>query len=178
MGLEEELKAIIKRLQEEKRSLFNRRVSVGDLLTERHDNARFYGWGEGTTCYDNVLVLGDVKIGKHCWIGPNAILDGSGGGLEIGDYVGVGAGVQIYTHDAVNYFTSGGKLPQGKAPTKIGSSVAIGPGAIITQGVTIGDHVSIGPLSLVNRDIPAGSQVIATRTRLMRWPLDSSASAP
>lgn len=173
MELEEELKATIRQLQEEKRRQYNRRVSVGDLLTERHDNARFYGWGEGTTCYDNVLVLGDVKVGKHCWIGPNVILDGSGGGLEIGDYVGVGAGVQIYTHNSTNWFISRGKLPYDEAPTKIGSGVAIGMNSIIVQGITIGDNVYIMPLSLVNRDIPSGTKVFATRTRLMRLPLDA-----
>jgi hypothetical protein len=67
------------------RHRFKRRVSVGDLLTDRWEIAREYGWGEGTSCYDNVLVIGDVRVGKHTWIGPNVILDGSGG-LEIGDY--------------------------------------------------------------------------------------------
>ena len=177
MEFDEELKAAIKRLREEKKKRYNRRVSVGDLLTEREDHARFYGWGEGTTCYDNVLVLGDVKVGKHCWIGPNVILDGSGGGLEIGDYCGIAAGVQIYTHNSVNYFVSGGKMPHEKAPTKIGSCVAIASNAIITRGVTIGDNVFIAPQSLVNRDIPSGTKVISTRTRLMRMALNSPSDA-
>jgi carbonic anhydrase/acetyltransferase-like protein (isoleucine patch superfamily) len=84
----EELKALLRRLQEEKMARFKRRVSVGDLLTDRWENARQYGFGEGTSCYDNVLVLGDVKVGKNTWIGPNVILDGSGG-LEIGDYCSI-----------------------------------------------------------------------------------------
>ena len=33
-----------------------------------------------------IMIIGDVKVGKNTWIGPNVILDGSGG-LEIGDYV-------------------------------------------------------------------------------------------
>jgi len=172
MELDEELKSTVKRLQEKKKKQYNRRVSVGDLLTERHENARFYGWGEGTTCYDNVLVLGDVKVGKHCWVGPNVVLDGSGGGLEIGDYVGVGAGVQIYTHNSTNWFVSLGKLPYDKAPTKIGSGVAIGMNSIIVPGVTVGDHVYIMPLSLVNRDVPSGTKFFGGRSRLMRVPLD------
>jgi hypothetical protein len=35
--------------------------------------------------YDNVLVLGDVMVGRHTWIGPGCSLDGSGGDLQIGD---------------------------------------------------------------------------------------------
>ena len=52
--------------------------------------------------YDNVLVLGDVIVGRNTWIGPGCILDGSGGGLEIGDWCSISAGVQIYTHNTVN----------------------------------------------------------------------------
>jgi len=37
-------------------------ATVGDLLTERGDNAAACGFGEGTTMYDTVLVLGDVKV--------------------------------------------------------------------------------------------------------------------
>jgi hypothetical protein len=35
-----------------KKQQFNRRVSVGDLLTDRIDNAVAYGFGEGTTMYE------------------------------------------------------------------------------------------------------------------------------
>jgi acetyltransferase-like isoleucine patch superfamily enzyme len=120
-----------------------------------------------------VLVLGDVKVGEHTWIGPNVILDGSGGGLEIGDYCGIGAGVQIYTHDSIDWFLSAGKEPYAEAPTNIGSAVFIGPNSIITKGVTIGDRVFIAPLSLVNRDIPSGTKSLGQRMRLLQMPADS-----
>ncbi len=64
-----------------KKQQFDRRVSVGDLLSDRTDNAAAYGFGDGTTMYDNVLVRGDVKVGRNTWIGPGCILDGSGGEL-------------------------------------------------------------------------------------------------
>ncbi len=59
--------------------------------------------------YDNVLVLGDVRVGRNTWIGPGCILDGSGGGLRIGDWCSISAGVQIYTHNTVNRSISLGK---------------------------------------------------------------------
>lgn len=151
-----DLKEALRLLQLEKMTRFGRRVSIGDLLTERDENARAYGWGEGTTCYDNVLVIGDVRVGKHSWIGPNVVLDGSGGGIEIGDYCSIDAGVQIYTHDSVEWALSGGKSGFATGPTKIGSRVFVGPNSVITRGVTIGDRVVIGALSLVNKDIPSG----------------------
>lgn len=149
-----------------KKQQFNRRVSIGDLLTERSDNAAAYGFGEGTTMYDNVLVLGEVKVGRNTWIGPGCILDGSGGDLQIGDWCSISAGVQIYTHHTVNRSISLGEKPIDYAPTKIGSGVYIGPNAVIQMGVTVGDKAVIGANSLVNRDIPPGAKAYGTPARI------------
>jgi acetyltransferase-like isoleucine patch superfamily enzyme len=163
----EELRALQKKLQEKKRKEFNRRVSLGDLVTERADNAREMGFGEGTTCYDNVLILGDVQVGRNTWIGPNVILDGSGGKLVIGDFCSISAGVQIYTHNTVAWSTSLGEQPVAKAPTRIGNGVYLGPNSVIAMGVTIGDMAVIGALSLVNSDIPPGAKAWGTPARLI-----------
>jgi acetyltransferase-like isoleucine patch superfamily enzyme len=148
---------LIADLRREMRDKFRRHVSVGDLLTDRWEIARDYGFGAGTSCYDNVLILGDVRIGTHCWIGPNVILDGQGG-LTIGDHCDISAGAQIYTHDTVARCLTGGVAPIEQAPVKIGSHVYVGPQCVIQKGVTIGDGVVIGAMSLVNRDIPSGSR--------------------
>ncbi|MCW2317849.1 Acetyltransferase (isoleucine patch superfamily) [Rhodoblastus acidophilus] len=161
-----------------KRSQFGRRVSLGDLLTERADNAAACGFGEGTTMYDNVLVLGDVRVGRHSWIGPGCILDGSGGGLEIGDWCSISAGVQIYTHHTVNRSISLGRLPIDYAPTKIGHGVYLGPNAIVQMGATIGDKAVIGANSLVNRDIPAGAVAYGSPARIRRLNAPSSPVPP
>jgi acetyltransferase-like isoleucine patch superfamily enzyme len=148
---------LVRQLRREMREKFGRHVSVGDLLTDRWEIARDYGFGEGTSCYDNVLILGDVKVGDHCWIGPNVILDGQGG-LTIGDHCDISAGAQIYTHHTVARCLSGGVDAVDQAPVKIGSRVYIGPQCVIEMGVTIGDCVVIGAMSLVNRDIPSGAR--------------------
>jgi acetyltransferase-like isoleucine patch superfamily enzyme len=162
------MRAFIRILAARKKRQFNRRVSVGDLLTERADNAADCGFGEGTTMYDNVLVLGEVKVGRNTWIGPGCILDGSGGGLEIGDWCSISAGAQIYTHQTVNRSTSLGRLPIDYAPTKIGDGVYIGPNAIVQMGVTIGDKAVIGANSLVNRDIPPGVAAYGSPARICK----------
>jgi acetyltransferase-like isoleucine patch superfamily enzyme len=149
-----------------KKEAFNRRVSVGDLLTERGDNAAMYGFGEGTTMYDNVLVLGEVKVGRQTWIGPNCILDGSGGSLEIGDWCSISAGVQIYTHNTVKRSISLGIEPIEYAPTKIGHGVYIGPNAVIQMGVSIGDKAIVGANSFVNRDVPSNSKAFGSPAKI------------
>ena len=156
----------LKFLAARKKRNFNRRVSIGDLLSERHDNALAYGFGEGTTMYDNVLVLGDVVVGRNTWIGPGCVLDGSGGGLEIGDWCTICAGVQIYTHSTVNRSISLGTKAVDYAPTKIGHGVYIGPNTVVQMGVSLGDKSVIGAISLVNRDIPPGAKAFGSPARL------------
>jgi len=157
MELRRSIGELIGDLRHEMREKYRRHVSVGDLLADRWEIARDCGFGEGTSCYDNVLIIGDVKVGKHCWIGPNVILDGQGG-LTIGDYCDISAGAQIYTHHTVARCLSGGVAAVEQAPVKIGSCVYIGPQCVIEKGVTIGDGVVIGAMSLVNRDIPTGAR--------------------
>ncbi|MBV9529545.1 MAG: acyltransferase [Bradyrhizobium sp.] len=149
-----------------KKQQFDRRVSVGDLLTERTDNAAAYGFGEGTTMYDNVLVRGDVRVGRNTWIGPGCILDGSGGALRIGDWCSISAGAQIYTHHTVNRSISLGEKPIDCASTSIGNGVYVGPNAVIQMGVTIGDRAIVGANSFVNRDVPPGAKVYGSPGRI------------
>jgi acetyltransferase-like isoleucine patch superfamily enzyme len=160
------IRQFLRILSARKMQKFNRRVSIGDLLTERSDNAAAYCFGEGSTMYDNVLVRGDVKVGRNTWIGPGCILDGSGGDLEIGDWCSISAGAQIYTHHTVNRSISLGAKSIDCAPTKIGSGVYIGPNAVIQMGVTIGDSAIIGANSFVNRDVPAGARAFGSPARI------------
>jgi acetyltransferase-like isoleucine patch superfamily enzyme len=157
MELLNALRKLVSDLRREKREMHRRHVPVGDLLTDRWEIARDYGFGEGSSCYDSVLILGSVVVGKNCWIGPNVVLDGSGG-LTIGDHVDICAGVHIYTHDTAYRAISGGIDPVEYAPTRIGSRVYIGPQSVIQRGVVIGDRVIIGAMSFVNRDVPDGGR--------------------
>jgi hypothetical protein len=49
------IREFLRILAARKKRQFNRRASIGDLLSERRDNAAAYGFGEGTTMYDNVF---------------------------------------------------------------------------------------------------------------------------
>lgn len=160
----EDIKDLLANLSRDMRQKFNRHVAVGDLLTDRWETAKRYGFGDGTSCYDNVLILGDVKVGRHTWIGPNVILDGSGG-LEIGDYCSIAAGVQVYSHHTVKWATSMGADPVERAPVRIGSGVYIGPNSVIQMGVTIGDRAVIGAMAFVNRDVPSDTRAYGIPAR-------------
>jgi acetyltransferase-like isoleucine patch superfamily enzyme len=137
----------------------SRLPSMPDLFVDRWEKARLLGFGEGSNIYDNSLVLGDVQVGRECWIGPDTILDGSGG-LTIGDFCTISAGVHLYTHDNVKQTLSSKQLPIEKKQTSIGSNVYIGPHAVVTKGVKIGNRVIIGTFAFVNKDVTDHSIVM------------------
>ena len=144
---------------------YGRTLPFGDYIVDRWEKATELGFGKGTSIYDSSVVLGDVKVGEQTWIGPFTILDGSGGGLEIGSHCSISAGVQIYTHDTVDRSLTAGKAPIITAPTKIGSNCYIGPNVVIAKGVNIGDSVVIGANSLVLKDLPSGCKAFGTPCR-------------
>jgi len=159
------IKSIYMLLREQMWHVNKRHVSFGDLFTDRWETANTLGFGKGSSSYDNVLMLGDVQVGENTWIGPNVILDGSGG-LTIGDYCSISAGVQIYTHHTVRWATSLGKEPIERAPVKIGSGVYIGPQSVIQMKVNIGDKAVVGACSFVNSDVPPGARVWGCPARI------------
>lgn len=138
------------------RTRWRRAVPFGDCVVDRWEKARRLGFGQGASVYDSALILGDVQVGANTWVGPNTVLDGSGG-LVIGANCSISAGVQIYSHDTVAWATSGGREAYAYSPTRIGDNCFIGPNAVIARGVTVGDGASIGANSFVNRDVPAGA---------------------
>lgn len=146
---------------------FKRVLPFGDTVVDRWEKAELLGFGQGTSIYDNSFVFGDVSVANDTWIGPNTLLDGSGGGLTIGAHCSISAGVQIYTHDTVRRSLSRGIAPIEKAPTSIGNNCYIGPNCVIAKGVCIGDDVVIGANSLVNKDIPTGSLAYGTPAQIV-----------
>ena len=85
------------------------------------------------------------------------VLDGLGG-LEIGDYCSISAGVQIYSHHTVKWSTSLGKEQIEYKSTKIGNGVYIGPHSVIQMGSVIEDQAVVGALTFVNKNIKKGAK--------------------
>jgi acetyltransferase-like isoleucine patch superfamily enzyme len=138
------------------REEWRRHVSTGDAIIDRWERATGLGFGEGSSVYDSALVIGDVHVGRNTWIGPNTVLDGIGG-LTIGDWCSISVGVQIYSHDSIEWAVSGGTQPMQRTPTTIGSKTYIGPNTVVGRGVSIGDRCIVGAASLVLADVPGES---------------------
>ena len=145
---------------------FNRVLPIPEMITDRWEKAKYLGFGKNCSIYDSSIVIGDVKVGKDTWIGPNTILDGSGG-LSIGNNCSISAGVQIYSHDSVKWAISGGKKQYEHAFTKVGNNCYIGPNTIIAKGVTIGNNCIIGANSFVNRSLSTGSKAAGNPVKIL-----------
>ena len=140
------------------RKKYNRSLPSNELLWDRWEKAEFLGFGKGSSIYDSVCVYGNVSVGEKTWVGPFVILDGSGG-LSIGNNCSISAGVQIYSHDTVEWAKSGGTEGYKYLETKIGDNCFIGPNVIISKGVVLEDGCIVGANSFVNKSFSRNSKI-------------------
>jgi acetyltransferase-like isoleucine patch superfamily enzyme len=160
----EGLKELYEALRMEIRKKWDRDLPLEELLFDRWERAAKLGFGKGTSIYHSSYVYGDVTVGKNTWIGPFTILDGTGK-LKIGSHCSISAGVQIYTHDTVQWAITGGKAHYGYAPVRIGNRCYLGPNAVVSMGVKIGTGAIVAANSVVLSDVPARSKVFGCPAR-------------
>jgi acetyltransferase-like isoleucine patch superfamily enzyme len=154
-----ELCDLLTQLRKRMYAKFNRHLSTGNLLHDRWDLARDHGFGEGTSVYDDCLILGDVRVGQQCWIGPGTVLDGLHSQLIIGDFVDIGAGAHLYTHNTIERALTGRKAPLFHRSTRVGSCCFIAPHAILAPGTVLGDHCFVAAASYVEGSFPTCSYI-------------------
>lgn len=143
---------------------WNRDLPFEELIFDRWERARHLGFGRESSIYHMSYVFGDVEVGEHTWIGPFTLLDGTGG-LTIGAWCSISAGVQIYTHDTVKRALSGGSVEAERSPVVIGDRCYLGASAIVARGVRIGNCAVVGAHAFVNRDVEAYAIVAGVPAR-------------
>ena len=172
-----ELLAACYKVNEERLSRdYQRSLPFQDGMFDRWERARRLGFGERASIYNSAAVFGDVRVGADSWIGPNTLLDGSGGGLSIGSFCSISSGVHVYTHDTVLWALSGGALGRAEGPVSIGDCVYIGSQSIIAAGVKIGSRCVIGANSFVNDDVADGTVVGGSPARKLGTVVGESAA--
>lgn len=146
---------------------YNRVLPTGELLFNRFDKARYLGYDETTSIYDSAVIMGDVKIGKNCWVGPNSLIEGIGAKVTIGNYVSIGPCVQIFSHDSSLNTLSSGKMEYKYGDINIGNNVHISSMAMILCGVSIGNHCLITPHSLITKNFPSNSIISGSPAKII-----------
>lgn len=131
--------------------------------------ARRLGFGEGTRVYATAIIYGRPKVGKNVFIGPYAVIDGTGS-LTIGDNTHIGLHTMIWTHSTHLSCLIGKDVKETEKieSVVIENNVWIGGGAIITPGVKIGHHSIIAAGAVVTDDIPPYSLAAGTPAKVIR----------
>lgn len=149
------------------KKLYDRHVPLGTILNDRWSLAESLGFGKNSSVYDESLVIGDVCIGENCWVGPFTVLDGSGGGLKIGDWTSIGAGTHVYTHHTINKALTGGKANTVHLKTEIGCNCFISPNVIVSPGARIGNQCFIAANSFVEGIYPDNSFISGSPAKVV-----------
>jgi len=97
----------------------------------------------GSTTYvsETATIIGDVRVGERCYIGPGATLRADHGTIEVGNETAVEEGVIIHTlPDQVCSIGNGVILGHGAIIhcKAIHDSVVIGMGAVLSMQVEVG----------------------------------------
>ena len=101
--------------------------------------------GKDVYVSDHAIVIGDVKIGDGCYVGPGAILRGDYGRIEIGPGPAVEENVTIHAPP--------------EQVCQIGEKVTVGHGAII-HARSIGDLVVVGMGAVLSLGVKIGRRTI------------------
>lgn len=121
--------------------------------------------GEGTRIWQFCVVLPGARIGDHCNVCANVLVEND---VCIGDHCTIKSGVQLwdgvsladhvfvgpnatFTNDMVPRSQKAGFVPQ---KTIVETGATIGANSTIVTGVTIGAHAFIGAGSVVTKDVP------------------------
>ena len=136
---------------------------------------RFKSIGQGCRLDKSLFVFpGRVTLGNRCYVGRYSYLDGD---ITIGDHTMLASSVAIvggdHAFDLFDILIIDGGREHWK-PTRIGSNVWIGHGAIILNGVTIGNGSIVAAGSVVLRDVPPNAIVGGNPARFIRSRLDQT----
>jgi phenylacetic acid degradation protein len=110
---------------------------------------------ETSFVHPQATVIGNVIIGKHCYIGPSAVLRGDWGQIILEN------GCNVQENCTVHMFPSVTVLLKEAAHighnavihgATIGKNTLVGMGAVIMDNVIIGDESIVGALSFVKAD--------------------------
>ena len=117
-----------------------------------------------------VMTPENVEIGSNCNFGQGVFITG-GGGVRIGDWVGLGPDVKIWS---VNHRIDDVTRPwllQGsnKKEVVIEDDVWLAANVFVMPGVTIGRSAVVAASSVVNKSIPAYAIVAGNPGRVVGW---------
>lgn len=128
--------------------------------------------GEGSYICPSATIIGDVRLGKNCYVGPGARLRGDYGTIVIGDYTAVEDNVVIHARPGEKIHI-GEHVTIGHASIlhncKVMDWVVIGMGAIVSDYAVVGKWAAIGEGAVVKnrQEIPERAIVVGVPAKVI-----------
>ena len=120
--------------------------------------------GETTYIAPTAVIVGDVVIGDHCYVGHGAILRGDYGRVVLGDASAVEEGAIVHARPD-DETVIGDRVTLGHGAmvhnARIGSGATIGMRAVISDFSVVGEGALIGEQALVRRGQEVPPRAIA-----------------
>ncbi len=124
-----------------------------------------------SACGKNFIAEGDIRFnfGQFLSVGDDVFMNRGSyidtkGGVSLGDYVGIGEFVRIFTHS----HSESNHYVRNYSPVRIGDYVKVFSGAMILPGVTIGPQAIVAGGAVVTSDVPSNSVVAGIPARVIR----------
>ncbi len=109
--------------------------------------------GEGTYIFENATLIGDVTLGRECYVGPGAVLRGDYGTIVVDDYSAIEDICMIHARPGEK--------------TSIGKHVTIGHSAVI-HNATIRDWAVIGMRAVVSDYADVGEWAVVAEGAVVK----------
>lgn len=123
--------------------------------------------------HPQAAVTGNVKIGRHCYIGPGAALRGDWGAIIIEDGCNVQENCTVHMFPGVTVvLKEGAHIGHGAVihGAVIGRNCLVGMNSVIMDHVDLGDESIVGALTFIKEGekLPARSLVVGNPGRIIR----------
>ncbi len=123
--------------------------------------------------HPQAVIIGNVVIGKDCYIGPGAAIRGDWGGIVLEDGCNVQENCTIHMFPGITVtLKAGAHIGHGAIVhgANIGKNVLVGMNAVIMDRCEIGDESIIGALTFIKAgtEIPRRSLVIGNPGKVVK----------
>lgn len=113
--------------------------------------------------HETACLIGDVIIGKNCYIGPNAVIRGDWGRITLADGCNVQENCTVHMFPGKHMrFEEGSHVGHGAVihGANLKKNCLIGMNAVVLDGATIGENSIVGALTLVKSNEVVPDQVL------------------
>ena len=123
--------------------------------------------------HPSAVLIGDVIVGAHCYVGPAACLRGDFGRIELEEGANVQDGCVMHSYsDSDSVIESYGHIGHGAIlhGCRIGRNALVGMNAVVMDGALIGAESLVAAMSFVRAgmQVPPRSMVVGTPARVLR----------